>query len=878
MKTSVYLVLKYWRRHKKNLAAVMFSGVLTVAVVFAALMQLRGVFNRELHKLYDEYGMFDLQLPEASEETIARFVDENEAPEFGYVYALGKAGIGALEYTLGYADDPRGLMHIPLESGVMPSNNGEAAIDRSVLNNLNWAGTLGDTITLGTEAYTVVGIIDESYGRNRAGSELWNANIESEFPIPLIYVAPSKAAEPLYKITLASGIISGAEECEKATEALFDEYGGQEYGWSVQYRELLVHIVRNMDTFRLDTRWILILSGVAAMIAVLSVFSVLRSVFIERRGFVEILRRIGTSKKNLRLMYAVELLCLSAAQAIIGAALGALGSAAVEGFRVGVLGECGFSAFTTDILVTSNTASPLLVSAVFGILIISAAYLLTIITAAAGCRKIKKSKKPRSLRGSFSAVFRQRGVSAIQTISLALIGFGVMTGYMYYTRDGKEMLNYLKFDFPVSYRIGRNGDFDMKEDGIAEYYTCGSPAEYTIQTYEGENEQFVLADDNYKLGLRDGDVEQFANVTACGELSQTFVISDSENADYPDSIIFREPEIEALVQFSSDKYKDFFAEGKLGTKHLYRLSTLLANPETIEKLSEYVVSGEINAARLDEGLEIIIVTGGGCPFDVGETLRIGSAMKNDSSGIGDVSETEVVVGAVVNLPKNADKMLRYAAKGDGRCNLLTTAKGAAANGFHNAVYTELFAGEDIDGGLIPSSAGARLISYRELKRREFLENASEYGGLIMLFALMSLLGFSAYFSGIGIKVRQRSYEISTLRAVGTPLKTIRAKLLADGLAIPLLSTAAAGGGVFALQRFSESKYNKLGQIYSSDINEGEFINKYFLNKQIWSVPTAKPLLAILLVMCAVTAILTMLSLKKFKRDIANDLNSGRTKQ
>ena len=386
--------------------------------------------------------------------------------------------------------------------------------------------------------------------------------------------------------------------------------------------------------------------------------------------------------------------------------------------------------------------------------------------------------------------------------------------------------------------------------------------------------------------MNDSDVEQFDDITAVGALDQTFVISETENPNYPDKIVFSEPEIDALVMFSADAYKNFFADGNLGTKQLYRLHTMLVNSGTIEKLSDYVVSGEINISALNSGSEMLIITDrASVPYNVGETLKIGSVMRNNAIGIDDVVETNVKIGAVVSLPKDADKLLKYAAS-DGHFNLLTTAAGARANGLHNAVYTELFAHEDIDGGLIPTSAGARLTSYSELKRREFLENAAESGGLIMLFTLMSLLGFSAYFSGIGIKIRQRAYEISILRSVGTPLKKIRAKLILDGLVIPFISTAAAGGGVFAVQKITENAYAKLELLHTPEYSKlenlyelkGEVIEKFFLENRLWTVPTAVPLVIIFLITAMVTTLLTLSALRKFKGDIASDLNFGRTRQ
>ena len=58
----------------------------------------------------------------------------------------------------------------------------------------------------------------------------------------------------------------------------------------------------------------------------------------------------------------------------------------------------------------------------------------------------------------------------------------------------------------------------------------------------------------------------------------------------------------------------------------------------------------------------------------------------------------------------------------------------------------------------------------------------------------------------------------------------------------------------------------------------ELLDKYFLESQMWSVPTVKPMLIILAVMCVVTAILTLFALKKFKGNIAGDLSEGRKRR
>ena len=70
-----------------------------------------------------------------------------------------------------------------------------------------------------------------------------------------------------------------------------------------------------------------------------------------------------------------------------------------------------------------------------------------------------------------------------------------------------------------------------------------------------------------------------------------------------------------------------------------------------------------------------------------------------------------------------------------------------------------------------------VISYKELKHEQFIAKATQYGGMALLIVLMALLGFSAYFNGIIMKIQLKSYQISVLRAVGTDMKRIRVNFL-----------------------------------------------------------------------------------------------------
>ena len=131
MRTIVYIDYKYWIKHKKSLAALLFSGVLLCAVVCCAFLTLRQSFNRWLNNYYDTYGYYSyITNSNNSDEIDMLSTDETVK---GYMYVYGRIGVGDSKYTYGELDDKYDLAHIPLKSGKLPEQENEIAIDESAI-------------------------------------------------------------------------------------------------------------------------------------------------------------------------------------------------------------------------------------------------------------------------------------------------------------------------------------------------------------------------------------------------------------------------------------------------------------------------------------------------------------------------------------------------------------------------------------------------------------------------------------------------------------------------------------------------------------------------------------------------------------------------
>lgn len=890
MSNITYLIRKYWSKHKKSAAALLFSGVLLAIVITVSFLQLRANFNRDLHNYYYLYGYYDAILPDASDELLSEISDDNTVN--GEIYALGKATVRGEGFTYGYIDDPQGLAHIPFESGRFPKSSSEIAIDRGVLNRIGYVGKLGDSISLDIGRYTLVGIIDETYGEQRLNSEI-NISVDPNFPetippdpIPLIFVCPDNIEKYDYLLTMLNNL---SVDQETFQDLVIEEYGDDAQWISYADKSNTAAFTAEWSSTGSDTRLIYIMSGLAAFISILSVLAVLRNIFAEREGSMQMLHKIGLSKSKIRLMYAAECVIFIVLQTIIGIALGIICYLFIYVFQINVLNMTPHWGLTLDPYVTSYTTDPYLAACAFSFVVLPIGYIFVGMLSTAKAYS-SHSKKAASLRICFSRIFRTAVVTVIQTAALTLICVGTLIGYMFFTDNGKEYI------YPLSYlppTIEEFSDgFSFEEKGLSEYYSSAMPVVSELGSFKFTNVSDI------PFGINDETADKLQDSVSTGKLENTFIIVNSSNSGLKRRIsLGTKEEKEFIITNSADEFKSVFSE------ELSPMQTALADKKTISLLSQYVVSGEIDLDKLDSGEQVLlIVKYGEAPLSVNESITLASATTENGLGISDLLVAKTAVGAVIEIPSGVDKLLKYAVSSkDDQC-LLTTASGASALGFPNAVYTEIFAEKPLNGELIPMDSGMTLLSYSQQKREIIIQKATQYGGTALIVLIMSLLGFAAYFNGIGMKIRLKEYEISTLRAIGISVKTLRRKLTIYSLKLPVISCAIAFAGIKFVQRIAFSAYEQMLEMwrityeqipekyanasfeekaaYQAEMRNkiDALSDKYFINNELWLVKPLIPMLIILAVMSIVTILLTRSAFKRFDSDISESMSRGRKRQ
>lgn len=892
MKTSVYLVLKYWRKHKKNLMSLIFSAVLLTAITLVYWLTQREINNRYFEKNIYSDGSEELVIYNSNDELRSIVLNENKKIKNASAYKFGEFG----DFAFGTVDDPHNIMRITLESGRLPAAENEVAVDRAVLNSLYWTGKTGEKISFDNKEYTVTGIMDISLRNGSAlsanpvpnlldGHDMTDCKV-----LPLILFSELEGS-PQARIDFFSGIVSkkltaaqaeSSPEYTRIRDALSEKLDYDESSFWADFVGAGT-IGGNHSTFRkrtADFYTLIFLTGGA--VAVLSVFTVIRTIFHERQGNITILKNIGMSRTKRLEMYAAECVTLSAAATLAGFLAGTIVYSLILAVKVLFLGETNISGFTTDYYVTSRSVNPFVFSGIFSVSIMILAYFLNLVTVKIKFKASQKNARPRGLTLCLNRVFRGGVTSFVQCSCLVIICVSTVFSYMYYTMNGKHAQSVM-LGAPVSSLYA--GGIDMQKSNVAEYYFCTPPRITGVGNIDNPSGQFSATQTDFDSGFDDSlanTLPEYAFVT--GFLEQPFVISEEIDNKLENQIDFSIPQArQMLLRYSAEEYQNFFDEGQIGSKNLYRAPTCLSDEKTINRLREYVCEGEINIEKINAGEEILVVsTTKNPPFTAGETHIFASALYGEETyGISELNVSEsVIIGAVIRISDSADPLLkRLTANDETQYSFLTTATGAEKMGLHNARYTDVFATEELEGSVFPSEAKMTMISIKQLKTKELLKRLRNAGGIILTLIVMSLLGFSAYFNGISMKIRKSSYQISVLRAQGASVSKIKKVLLYKNLKIPFLAVFFAYLTLKAAQISANSLADEWDKRWMAD---DEFVKKLsetiFMNNNWWQTNLEIPTLIFLAFFSAITFTLTIISLRKFKGDIAGDLNYGRTKQ
>ncbi len=352
------LSIRYWRKHKKRmltLATVTMIGAVALCLVALFIRSEKSlVLNREL----DILGDYDAIFYEIEQEDIGLISKYENVSSSGYYRELGYAGIsGSSKYkVVSFPDDKSvELYHMSCTKGNYPTAKNEIAIDINSAKELGVVPVPGQKVELTmfdlekkeqtTEEYILSGVFEASEADVYGGFYRYPTSM-TEYDVPAIFVSNAKSEEfesSLVTVFLQTDgeIMSLANEIAEMDFLKlkgWDVPNGRTYAYSyilgipghltAEYGELTIESL--MRAIREGNVWkdfysaiVMPLFGILIfIIIVVSVFSLVRNLLLDRSEQIAILRSVGMEGGRTFLYLFLELLILVSIFTGLGLAIG----------------------------------------------------------------------------------------------------------------------------------------------------------------------------------------------------------------------------------------------------------------------------------------------------------------------------------------------------------------------------------------------------------------------------------------------------------------------------------------------------------------------------------------------------------------------------
>lgn len=640
------LSIRYWSKHKKRvltLATVTVIGAVALCLVALFIRSEKSfVLNREL----DLLGDYDAIFYELEQKDIGLISGNEKVSSSGYYRELGYAGTNeSSKYkVISFPDDKSvELYHMSCTKGSYPTSENEIAMDINTAKELGVVPVPGQKVRLTmfdlkkkeqtTEEYILSGVFEASAVDVFGGFYRYPTSME-EYDVPTICVSDAKSREfksPLVTVFIQTDgeIMSLANEIAETNFSRLEGWdvpSGRTYAYSyilgvadhlaTEYGELsidsLMLAVKEGNVWKdFYSAVVMPLFGILIfIIIVVSVFSLVRNLLLDRSEQIAILRSIGMEKIHVFFYLFFELLILISIFTGLGLAIGSgLHSLIIKGMNH-LYGVNVPSGIRVSDYVASVTISPwvysVLVLEVSSILAVSLPLIrmvkATPIAVFEKCFIREKRRKQRHFTDFSRCSWGKLLSEHIQfhDVFVLVITCVVMSscflGYNYF-RALSELNN-------TEYT------YTLKESGLEEWdYTASK----TMMSMPYE----FLVENHHDYGIDEKTYQSFAENPF---ISKSFarIVNKSTRLSYKKNSDSQLPEFLSLRKnsASSNTYENALYEaenamiqqvGYSSEEEVYALPSIGIMKTEWKELSPYIKEGTINMEKIENGEEVVLV-------------------------------------------------------------------------------------------------------------------------------------------------------------------------------------------------------------------------------------------------------------------------------
>ena len=893
MKPALFILKKYWRAHKGKAFILLLSIILMTAMLCTVLLLERTSSRRELHRIYDLNGSYDHEATNVDDTLIEYVQSSDMVDEWGLLYLCGNIRCGSGMYHLGgFVETATELAHYPMTEGRMPAASGEIAMTEQIRNTLFFGCEIGSTVTLpiydwsgaflSEQSYQLVGVFD---GANRNTFKDTETNPYSEPQAVLSYedakAIPGGAVNLL--LTLKGDgryHLFAADDPQKEPYMQFlsnmpphtSTTGGraaalQGMSGSMQGMETGEQIPSSNQT-----KMLRIVSALAAIVAVISLFSGISVVMQKRRDSFQILRRIGFSVRQLRGMLCIECLILFIAGVGLGLLFGLLFYELLYWIQTALLDMPAYRGYTAEWLVRKRTADPWSIPIIAGIVTTMLAYSIPV-WRIGNPRSAKSFKTGRAFRYSLfhavSKILSQRSVEVLQAVSLVCVMTATMIGYFYCTSNGKDkqLLEGIGsiYEEIVAEDYTVSGGLDLQELGLDCELAGPTEKEASMMSmYRTAG----ITEDTLRLMQEKGAAEVYG-------YSRPFHL-----------LIYPNSEEDVLHKMELDSmFSDLFQK----QQPIAAIPCVLLSDALMEQLSntigEPLTEGILYCSPVDtmpEGVHTLLCVqgdeNGWYPVKTEEkqlTFAKSVHIKTEELGAYPILQNALTdTEAMTELP------------GFGVPGIYAVMSGsyAAEQGFYQQTYDEVLLGlrEDAEENdlnaliaeTLPADSGMSVTTRFMLYDKYVKASINAYSTIIFLFALLLAIHVIGYCNVWNLRLQVKSDRIAILRSLGLSKRRLQFQLALQTLKIPVVSVLLSTFLVRGFQCFMEYQYHIYQDFYDSAYS-GDFSDwsnrfalaaeqsqAYMLNAGMWMPDWKLPMLMLAVVVCGFSIISVLLLLRK----------------
>lgn len=863
MKTNLFLIFKYWKAHKGQFAAVIFS-----AAFLAAIVLLAGLIGRtELRRTYEfylyEFGKQSHTYFDISDEIYDEMRSDERVDDIGQILVWGKIGNGSYEYTYGaYLDDSaRRLENLDVIAGHMPEKTGEIALYEHAAADLLFSAEaddcIGKTVTLKKyasgaseaekenslfEAYTVTGVIRKTYHRERDYLEFYTGVTPS---LPSVYLYKDDCAETQnthkYTLVYAKGYDriwdEGKEDWSQSTYLdylkkydpfavhYYEEYGissSTSYGdgngiWKTLRNTMINTTHSTMNVHQSETTVVIrYFSFIAAIISGISLFGVLCTVMKKRIKSLYLIRRIGCSEKRVIIIVVTEAVLLMLFGIICGLIFGTALYELILFIQKNFMGLSPLTAFDCEWAVKRVSSNPFFTAVISSSSVFITGYVIYYLQRKFfGKRRLLKNRKVRPLYRIKSALCGLPFSNIMQMLSVAFVLTSVTLCFAFFTDKGKgEDITYF---------------FKNYENSAENFYSCcginmrEAGVDVCVYTNSAGDGAISVTNDN---GITEEALREMEGSYENGHV-YSFSVNTAFSIYYPkDSddvpVKIKERWVGELVDSANPVFKK-------DERNYYLTGITSANDAGMEWLGKYIREGDIG--KYENGITLVIYAEDRMapfPYKAGDRVNFFAADVReltvdqlvDTEFVFDLptSDKEAIIEAVVFIPAEArtEEPVLY----DNFRSTLFAASYSTVKHLETFRYsfnkTFITFPENTDfksalsrlQDLLDSSMKVNLRTIKQCDA-EYIQNRLERGSSIaLLFASFIIMSATGYCSIISARLDNSLKSAAIMRTLGMSRRSWNITFILRNILNCFCACVLGAAMVYGVQWLLSEKYNE----------------------------------------------------------------------